>query len=142
MIVKYGANVPSEQEKLGRTKTLFLSYQDKLVGPIIEQCEAGLWFDNSGIEGRRSSGLLGYSLGVHANAGAFFAQALVGPSLISSPDSNLGGAFQFNNDIGFGIRDEKTGGSIGLAYKHVSSAGIYSPNKGRDFIMFRVGVPF
>lgn len=141
-MIKYGANVPSEAEKLGRTKALFLSYQDKLFGPIIQQYEGGFWFDNSGIEGRRSSGLLGYSLGVNANAGSFFAQALVGPSLITSTDSNLGGPFQFNNDFGFGIKDQETGGSVGITYKHISSAGIELPNKGRDFIMFRVGVPF
>lgn len=141
-MIKYGSNVPSESERIGRTKAIFISYQDVMFGPLIHQFEAGTWFDNSGIEGRKSSGLLGYSLGVNANAGSFFAQALVGPSFITATDSNLGGPLQFNNDFGFGIKDQHTGGSIGITYKHVSSAGLELPNKGRDFIMFRVGVPW
>jgi len=141
-IVKYGSNVQSESERLGSTKAIFLAYQEKVVGPIITQYEFGGWFDNTGIEGRKSSALLGISWGVHANAGYVFGQALVGPAAISDTDINLGGHFQFNNDIAFGLRDPDTGGTVGFAYKHISSAGIFKPNKGRDFLMFRVSIPW
>lgn len=141
-VVKYGANVSSEHEKLGSTKAIFLSYQDVIFGPFIKQYELGGWFDNTGIQGRRSSALLGASAGIHVNAGYLFAQALIGPCAISNTDSNLGGHFQFNNDIGLGLRDPETKSTIGLAYKHISSAGIFLPNKGRDLIMFRVSIPY
>lgn len=141
-VVKYGSNVCNENEKLGSTKTIFIADQTMIFGPFVRQYELGGWVDNSGIEGRRSSLLGGASLGVNVNAEIFFAQALVGPSLISHTDSNLGGHFQFNNDIALGFRDPDTKATVGLSYKHVSSAGLASPNKGRDFIMFRVSIPW
>lgn len=141
-IIKYGANASKENEPLGSTKSIFVSDQGDIVGPFIRQYEIGGWFDNSGISGRHSSALLGASAGVGVNAQLFFAQALVGPSLISHPDSSLGGYFQFNNDYAFGLRDPNTRATIGFNYKHVSSAGIELPNRGRDFLMFRVSVPF
>ena len=144
LTVKYGANVSSDAEKMGRTKAIFIADQSsfKYLPFLLQQYEVGSWFDNSGIQGRRSSLMGGYSLGVNVNAGSMYAQALVGPALISSPDSNLGGNLQFNNDISIGLRDLRTEATIGLSYKHISSAGIAEPNRGRDFFMFRVGIPW
>lgn len=141
-VIKYGANASKENEPLGSTKTIFLAYQETIFGPFIKQYELGGWIDNSGHEGRKSSGLLGASAGINVNAQIFFAQALVGPSLISHTDTNLGGHFQFNNDIAFGFRDPDTKATVGFGYKHVSSAGLELPNRGRDFLMFRVSVPW
>jgi hypothetical protein len=141
-VIKYGANVPNKEENIGSTKSLFVADQDILFGPFVRQYEFGGWIDNSGIEGRSSSVMASASLGVHVNAKYAFAQALVGPSIISDTDSNLGGHFQFNNDFAIGLRDPETKATIGLSYKHLSSAGIYKPNKGRDFIMFRVSIPW
>lgn len=140
--VKYGANASKNNEPLGSTKAVFVSNQETVVGPFIRQYELGGWFDNSGIEGRRSSALAGASLGVNVNGGPFFGQALVGPALISCKDSSLGGPFQFNNDVAFGIRDDSNKATFGVAYKHVSSAGIELPNRGRDFLMFRISLPW
>jgi hypothetical protein len=141
-IVKYGVNVSREDEKLGSTKAIFIADQAPILGPIIRQYEIGGWVDNTGKPGQRSSLLGGASAGIHVNAGYLYAQALVGPSLISAPDSALGGHFQFNNDIALGLRDPDTKATIGLSYKHVSSAGLERPNRGRDFIMFRVSLPW
>lgn len=141
-VVKYGANLPKYKEDLGSTKALFIANQRRWFGYFIGQLEAGAWFDNTGIDRRRSSALLGASLGIHVNAGYVYGQILFGPAWISSPDSALGGNFQFNNDVAFGIQDPKTETSVGFAYKHVSSAGIELPNRGRDFLMFRVSIPF
>lgn len=137
-VIKYGANVPTETENLGTTKAIFIGQQFHLVGPLISQIEGGGWFDNSGEAGRRSSALFGGSLGINVDAHYAFAQALVGPALITRPDSALGGPLQFNNDVAIGLRDPSTGATVGLNYKHVSSAGIETPNRGRDFWLFRV----
>jgi hypothetical protein len=141
-VFKYGVNVPSGDKKLATTKALFIGEQSKLLGSVISQWELGGWFDNSGIEGRKSSVLGSVSLGVHVNAGYLFTQALIGPALMLPTDSNLGGPLQFNNDFALGLRDPETKAAIGFAYKHISSAGIFKPNKGRDFIMFRVSIPW
>lgn len=140
-IVKYGAQVPKGQEGLGGSKTLYIAYQDKLSGSFIYQTEGGFWIDNVG-KGRKSSGLLGISAGINVQAGYVFAQALTGPSYITDSDSILGGPLQFNNDVAFGIKDPDNGNTFGFGYKHVSSAGLYKPNSGRDFIMFRVSIPY
>lgn len=139
-IVKFGAQIPKGQEGLGGSKTLYLAYQNHFNGPFIFQTEGGFWIDNVG-GGRKSASLLGTSLGVHVKAGYVFAQALTGPAVITDRDTILGGNLQINNDIAIGLVGED-GNTFGVAYKHISSAGLSSPNKGRDFIMFRVGIPF
>ena len=141
-VIKYGANVAKDDEPLGSTKAFFVAEQEHWFGPFTRQYEFGGWFDNSGVSGRRNSALIGASLGVNVNAGYLYGQALFGPALISRTDSNLGGHLQFNTDVAVGLRDPKSGNTIGLAYKHVSSAGLASPNKGRDLIMFRVSIPW
>lgn len=141
LIVKYGAQLPQKEEGLGTCKALFVAYQGPLSKQFIYQYEGGFWADNAGM-GRKSSAMTGVSGGLNVNTGPFFIQALTGPSLISRTDSVLGGAFQFNNDFGFGLRDRGNGNTIGASYKHLSSAGLSSPNRGRDFIMFRVSIGF
>lgn len=138
--IKYGAAIPKNQEKFGTAKALFLGYQEEF-WVLTKQYEAGFWSDSVG-NGRKSSGMLSASLGVTVYAGYVYFQALSGPGLITSPDNQLGGNFQFNNDFAFGFKDLNTGNTIGFNYKHVSSAGFEQPNRGRDFIMFRVGVAF
>lgn len=140
-IIKYGVAVPKNGESKGATKAIFLTYQDHWFGPFIKQYEGGYWADSVG-NGRSSSLMGSASFGVNVNAGVVFTQALVGPAYISNPDTILGGPLQFNNDFALGLRDSDTGNTIGFAYKHISSAGIYHPNMGRDFLLLRVGVNF
>lgn len=141
-VIKYGANIPKEHEPIGSSKAIFISDQETIFGPLIRQYEFGGWFDGSGVPGHKSSLLVSPSIGFNVNGGNLFAQALVGPALISSPDTALGGPFQFNNDFSFGVRDPDTKATIGLDYKHVSSAGLELPNRGRDFIMFKISLPW
>ena len=65
-----------------------------------------------------------------------------GPTLISSTDVALGGYFQFNETAYLGIRDPNTDDSIGIAYNHFSSAGLESPNVGKDFMCLEIKFPF
>lgn len=141
LVVKYGAQIPQKNEGIGASKALFLAYQAPITSQFIYQYEGGFWADNGG-NGRKSGGLTGLSGGVNVSAGYVFLQALTGPAYLTTTDSILGGHLQFNNDLAIGVRDPKTRNSIGVAYKHISSAGLSEPNRGRDFIMFRVSVGF
>jgi len=140
-VIKYGGELPKGNEGLGASKALFIAYQQPLFSSLYEQYQLGAWFDNVG-NGRKSSAVASYSWGVNINAGYVFGQASLGPALISSPDTILGGVFQFDNEIAFGLRDPDTLASIGINYVHFSSAGIELPNGGRDFFLFRVAVPW
>lgn len=82
------------------------------------------------------------SIGLEPTAGPLYIHFFQGAGLISTPDSLLGGRFQFFEDVGVGLRDQEKDISVGLHYKHISSAGLYKPNKGRDMIGFQLMVPF
>ncbi len=141
-IFKYGLGVfNSAKDSAAETKFASLAYQDEFLGLFIYQFEGGFWYDTREDMGRRSSAFAGASIGVDVDVRPFFAQWLVGPSVISTKDSYLGGPLQFNNDVAFGLRDHR-GNSVGIGYKHLSSAGIFEPNKGRDFLMLRIGIPW
>ena len=138
---RYGVGVfDSAQYGRAETKSFSLGYEEQWFGPIIRQMEAGLFADEGG-NGRKSSGYANYSIGVEANPGYLVMRSLWGVGAISTPDSMLGGWFEFNQDLLVGVKDDK-GNMIGLDYKHMSSAGIYDPNKGRDFLLVHVEIPF
>lgn len=127
---------------ISETKIISFGWHDKLFGPFFQQIEGGAWFDSRDDLGRKSSAFGGYSLGMHVQTvTGVYASYSVGPAVISHTDALLGGNFQFNNDFGFGISDE-SGYKIGLNYKHLSSAGIFKPNYGRDFLMLKLSIPW
>lgn len=133
-IIKYGPGYLHSNN----AELTSLGYQNKLHNAIYQKIEGGAWVDNA--SGMSNSLYISYSLGLRVDSGKAFAEWFFGPTLISSPDNNLGGTFQFNHDLFFGLRD-KQGYSVGLGIKHISSAGIEIPNLGRDFILIRIGVP-
>jgi hypothetical protein len=101
--------------------------------------ELGGWVDQR--ETTQDSLFAKFQLGVSPGEDVgVFAKAFTGPALISHTDSLLGGHLQFATDIGFGVRDNHT--SVALVYTHFSSAGIATPNKGRDFLVLEAGVRF
>ncbi len=60
----------------------------------------------------------------------------IGPSYLSEHD--IGGRrkstrFQFSNELGFGISNASETVRLGLGYRHISNAGIKSPNNAVDF---------
>jgi hypothetical protein len=104
------------------------------------QLEAG-YFNDIGGGGRKSSAWFGTSIGIEVNAYPLTLRQMIGPAVLTNTDVYLGGPFQFNNDIYVGLKD-KSERSIGVTYKHFSSAGIYQPNIGRDLILIQVGLPW
>ena len=140
-ILKYGGELPKSSEGLGATKGIFISRQETLYSFLYRECQVGYWSDGVG-GGRKSSATFSYGLGVNVNSDTTFAQASISPAIITAPDSILGGVFQFENQVSIGLRDPKTFTTFGVGYTHFSSAGIESPNSGRDFLMFRLGIPW
>lgn len=139
--IKYGLGISRSAEKSNaEVKLISLANKHDITSIFGGKVEAGLWTDSAG-GGRKGSWFGGYAIGVDINPSVFFAQAYIGPAVISTPDSYLGGRFQFMHDASFGLRDDKRR-SIGLCYKHISSAGIYNPNIGRDIIMIKLDIPW
>jgi hypothetical protein len=139
---KYGLGVfNSARDNRAEVKTFALGHQEKILNSVVYQFEGGMWADSRGDLGRKSSGFGNMSIGLDVQAGYVYTQALWGLGFITTTDSMLGGNFQFNNDLGVGIRDQK-GYAIGLNYKHMSSAGIYDVNAGRDLLYIKMGFPF
>jgi hypothetical protein len=137
----YGVGVAnSAKNSSTEVKTLDLGYRVEVYNGIYWQAKAGFWGDGSGDPTRKSSFYLstGPSLLVDLNP----IELRSGWSLagITSPDSYLGGAFpQFNGELYLGVRD-RYGNGTGVKYQHFSSAGIYQPNVGRDFLMMELSL--
>lgn len=138
---KYGLGMFGSAEYGAATVKYFgFGYEDKLIGPFIEQYELGLFVDTSGHD-RKGSGFGFYSIGVESNPGYFVLRSTFGLGAITSPDAMLGGRFQFTEDLFLGVRDDR-GCMIGIDLKHISSAGIEQPNAGRDFAVVQVEIPW
>lgn len=137
---KYGLGVflPDQKSK-AEVKMFSVGYQDELY--IIDyKLEAGLWADQRGGD-RSSSGFGSASLGIEPRLGWFYIHSFWGVALITSPDSMLSTPYQFSQDFGLGVGDTR-GVRVGAGYKHLSNAGIKSPNKGRDFMYLSLQIPW
>ena len=126
----------SGQHSLSETKMFSLGIQEDLWGALKERGTAGFWLDNAG-NGKKDSGFAAGQLGWEVNRDGLIVGAFAGPCLITSPDSLLGGVFQFMDSINLGVQDNDNN-YIGVFYRHFSSAGIESPNQGRDLIGIEV----
>lgn len=121
----------------GRIKTFSLRQEDYLAYGLHQAAEGGFWVDKTN-EGK-SSGFGKYQLGVKPGpTEGIYAKAFIGIAGITHTDQKLGGHFQFSQDVGIGVRDKRS--FVDLSYVHFSSAGIAKPNRGRDFLVFSVGL--
>ena len=116
------------------------AYESPLWGLIDQKIEAGLWVDREG-KGGQGSFYGGYAVGMKVHPGVVYGQFFLGVAGISNPDAYLSSVFQFTHDIGVGIED-KEGRALGLNVKHISNAGLKSPNVGRNFFMVDIKFPF
>jgi len=140
--VKYGLGVfQHEPNSLAEIKMLELGYQRPIWSVMTQQYSLGGWADQRHDLGRKSGGFAAYSLGVTPEWESVYFQALWGVAGITNPDSYLGGYGQFKGDLCAGAKDMK-GVSVGVCYSHLSSAGIFLPNKGRDFTLIRMAIPW
>lgn len=129
----------SGKDSHAECKFVNVGHREDIGFGLTEQYEVGGWTDSAG-NGRSGSAYTAYQLGVQTD-GPVYARVMTGPALITSPDSYLGGVFQFTEDFYIGLKGSN-GNTVGIKYKHISSAGLEQPNVGRDFAGFEVGIPF
>lgn len=132
---KYGKQASSSNRS---AKVFGLGAQEHIDSGIIAATELDLL--NTPSNTSTDSFVFGTGLGLRVDNKSSFATAVWGPAYLSQKDSDLGGHFQFMQDLTLGLEDDYN--TIGVGYKHISSAGIEKPNRGKDFIYFRLGVKF
>lgn len=129
----------SGKSSLSESKYMNIGYRSDL-GWFKQGFEGGAWIDR--VPGRNGSLYGAYQLGYEVvTHDGLIARIMTGPALISTTDEYLGGHFQFKDNIYLGVKDDE-GRTIGINYNHLSSAGIETPNQGRDFLGVEVGVRF
>ena len=126
----------SKGYSLSQDKFAKIGYQETLWYALKERINTGLWLDTRS-DKYSSSGFAGYQIGFDVRNSILEASIFSGPTLISNTDQDLGGHLQFNESIFLGIVDDKHE-SFGIAYNHFSSAGLASPNIGRDFFCLEI----
>lgn len=140
--VNFGAGVfNSGVNSLAESKVLTLGLNNFFYGRrMFYRYELGLFTDSAG-NGRKGSAFGAGLLGVNVENPVFYAQGAFGASLLGTTDSYLGGHFQFTEEVSVGINGTSAT-KLGFFYKHMSSAGIYDPNVGRDFVGVKLSIPF
>lgn len=129
-----------EGTNLDHSSLIFSSgIQNEIYGVLTEQYEVGYFSARPNNQGIKGSGFGDYSIGVTSDLPNFYAQLLVGITALTHTDSQIGGHLAVNHDFSFGIKD-RGGNGVGFAYKHISNAGLFPPNIGRDYIMFKVDI--
>ena len=141
---RFGVGLKTYDSKSwGDVKTLNFGYQDEFSGALSwfdYKLEVGGWVDNAN-NGRKSGGFAGSSIGVEPRVGVFYINAFFGAAAVFPTDAMLGSTFQFMEDIGLGVGDQR-GVRVGVNYKHLSNAGLWLPNRGRDFFTVQVQLPW
>jgi hypothetical protein len=133
IVVDGGVGVFHSADKgLSETKMLTIGIQEDLWGPLKMRGVTGGWIDVSSPY-KSSSALLSGQVGFEVNSNGLVGGIFSGPTLISNTDQLLGGHFQFMDDLHLGIQDCHSS-YIGVFYRHLSSAGLETPNIGRDVI--------
>lgn len=137
---KYGLGFDQpNQDGVAETKYISLGYINPISRIFNNKFDLGAWFDSLDADKlKRSSGFVSDSLGIRVEPGYFYGETYFGASYITQVDSQLGTQFEFTEELGFGIKDNK-GKWCGFEYRHFSNAGMSQINKGRDFFLFNVG---
>jgi hypothetical protein len=128
--LNYGVGVSRSLDTL----TIGVGVRHDLVYGWYVNHETGIWVDRSGDPARCSSWYLGTGLGFMVDLRPLEFRNGYGVSFVSGTDSLLGGHLpQFHGELYLGLRDS-VGNAFGIKYGHFSSAGLYEPNAGRDFV--------
>lgn len=134
--VKFGPGIEG-QNLTGATKMLGIRSEGHMLRGVYSAFELGGYTE--AMEGRKAAVFGKAQVGVKPGPETgLYGYAFFGPCLISATDTQLATNFQFATDLGFGIRDRYTFMTVG--YAHISNAGIKTPNKGRDYVLFGMGV--
>lgn len=122
----------------GEVKVGQVGYRKDIFNGIYWQAKLGFFGDGSGDPTRNSSLYASTGPGLLIDLKPIEMRAGYGIAAISTPDSYLGGRFpQFQGEFYVGVRDHR-GNGMGLQYEHISSAGLVTPNMGRDFLILQL----
>lgn len=128
----------SAKDHTGEVKVGNVGLRKEIYQGIYWQYKVGYFGDGSGDPSRKSSLYASVGPGMLIDLRPVEMRAGYGLAAISTPDSYLGGRFpQFQGELYLGLRDHR-GNGIGVQYEHISSAGIVSPNMGRDFMVLQL----
>lgn len=130
----------SRGSSLSQDKFAKVGIQEEIWGPFQQRFNLGGWLDTRG-PGYSSAAFTGYQVGYEVSNSIFQASVWTGPTIISATDQVLGGYFQLNETIFFGIVDRDRD-AIGMVYNHLSSGPLATPNLGRDYLGLEIKVPF
>lgn len=128
----------SAKDSNAEVKVGTLTYRTELFRGFYWQAKVGYWGDGSSDRSRHNSAYVSSGPGLLIDLNPVEIRSGWGLAAITNTDSYLGGHFpQFNGEAYVGLRD-KHGAGIGVSYEHISSAGIVSPNQGRDFFILHI----
>ena len=122
----------------GQNKYFEGGYRASVWDGIYWQYKGGFWGEGSPDAARKSGFFVSSGPGFEVDLAPVEIRTGWGLAAISNPDSQLGGRFpQFNGNFALGLRDKK-GDGIAIEYNHISSAGLVTPNQGRDFLILEL----
>jgi len=129
-VIDFGVEPFKKQYSYSDVMTLRLGYVNEVKPNVLWKFDVGYWKDDR--KGALDSFYGGPSLGLQVEPWIFLVQVFAGVNYITQRDQYLGGPFQFKEDLFLGLQEGN--GSIGLTLTHLSSAGIYKPNIGKNFL--------
>lgn len=136
--VGYGLGIlHGADDFLGQSKYIDLGYRADMWNGIYWQTKIGGWGEGGPDLTRKGGGFTSTGIGLEVDLQPVELRGGGALALITTPDSQLGGYFQFNEDISVGLRD-KHGNGIALQYNHISCGTLCSPNLGRDFMILEL----
>lgn len=129
VFVKYNVNVANGS--VADAKALGVGYVTDLNNIFKIKYEVGHIFDHR--RGAKDSYFGFVGLGIQPEFGPVFINFFQNIGGITTIDKYLGGRFQFNEELGLGVKDQRTKVAISMFYSHISNAGLVQPNMGKDF---------
>jgi len=128
---RYGLGILSARPSITDVKVFSLAKEFELNPNLCARLEAGHWWDKD--PQARNSFWSSAGIGLVVRPLGFI-DVRVYTSLagVQHTDAFLSSHLQFQNDISLSFRD--SGAGIGLAFTHLSNAGLKKPNRGRNFM--------
>jgi hypothetical protein len=121
-------------------RDIYVGWRKPIAQGTYFQAKGGMWADAGG-SGRTNSGFFSAGPGMLVDLRPIQIRAGIGATFVTNPDTYLGGPFALNEEVYIGLKDP-VGNSIGIVYDHISNAGMYQNNMGRDMVSFQIGQEF
>jgi len=136
--IQFGPGVLTKANSITDVKHLAIS-EDWDIRPNVDwRLRVGYWVDNR--KGAHDALYINPSIGLTVQPWIVDVRIHAGIAIISHTDIYLGGRAQFTEAVFIGIKDP--GAYAGVECSHLSSAGIFKPNIGRNFCGIVAGIEF